>query len=633
MSDIVRNAYTAGALESVLCTHELLTRPSLPPNYHAENDALLTIAQHMADSPQTTLQKIVEVALKICWAGSAGISLVSEKTGDFYWPAIAGAWKPHIGRGTPRHFGPSGVVLDRNAAQLFTRPERCYPYLVPVAPTIEELLLTPFYVAGKVVGTMWVVAHDQDRKFNIGDLRLIESLGRCVAAIYPLSTTLDALLEHDHLMREVNESLILSSLRQHELTEQAHTAELFALKSEERLKTALEQSQSVAETLQSIFLPRSLPHDDKVRFDATYSAAEKDTLIGGDWLEAAHLPDGRYLISVGDVTGHGLNASIIAGRLRQAIIDYAFTNDDPVAVLSDANRILRFQHPDVYATAVVGFVDRDCIRLTYASAGHPPPLFATSHTVPAQELSLGGLLLGYGDELDAVSHSIEISPGSVLAFYTDGLTEFSRDISSAETALRAAVAEVVGDTSVAHPAAMIQKKVLGDAPSTDDIALLIVQFDAVNKAALRTGPTEFTKTLRFHSSDASAARTCRQEMMNYIKLFAADPEALFTAELILGECLANTVQHAPGPVEVHIDWSGQKPIVRVVDTGPGLIHLHPQGTQDMMNEHGRGLFLVRTLADDVSMASPNGSGTELRVVLPFFRTHALSALDARTVAD
>lgn len=624
MSDTLGNTYTAGALESVLCKHELLTRPSLPPDYHAENHALLTIAQHMADSPQTTLQKIVEVALEICRAGSAGISLISEKTGDFYWPAIAGAWKSNIGGGTPRHFGPSGVVLDRNAAQLFTRPERCFSYLVSVAPTIEEILLAPFYVADKAVGTLWVVAHDRNRKFDVGDLRLIESLGRCVAAIYPL-------LKQDHLMREVNESLVLSSLRQHELTEQAHTAELLALESELRLKTALKQSQGVAETLQSIFLPHSLPHDARVRFDAIYSAAEKDTLIGGDWLEAAHLPDERYLISVGDVTGHGLNASIIAGRLRQAITDYAFINDNPAVVLSKVNRILRFQHPNVYATAVVGFVDRDCTRLTYASAGHPAPLLATTNTEPAQELPLGGILLGYEDELDVVSHSIEISPGSVLAFYTDGITEFARDIDSAETALRAAVAEVVGDTSIARPAVMIHKKVLGDAPPTDDIALLIVQFDNVDKAALRTGPTEFTKTLRFDSSDASAARTCRREMMNYIRRFAANPEALFTAELILGELFANTVQHAPGLVEVRIDWSGEKPIVRVVDTGPGLIHLHSDEKQDMMNEHGRGLFLIRTLAEDVSMASPNASGTELRVVLPLFRDHARPELDASTV--
>src|SRR6476661_6672260 len=106
-------------LQSVLSTGELNARPFRPPDYETENRALLAIAQHMADSPQTTLQKLAEVAMQICAAGSAGVSLVSKETGDFYWPAIAGVWKPHIGGGTPRHFGPCGVVLDTNGGQLF----------------------------------------------------------------------------------------------------------------------------------------------------------------------------------------------------------------------------------------------------------------------------------------------------------------------------------------------------------------------------------------------------------------------------------------------------------------------------------------------------------------------------------
>src|SRR5580704_6578849 len=136
MTDSERTASVAPSLESVLSTDELNVRPSRPPDYETENRALLAIAQHMADSPRIILQKLVEVALEICRAGSAGVSLLSEESGDFYWPAVAGAWKPHIGRGPPRNFGPSGIVLDRNTVQLFTHPERYYPYLVPVSPPI-----------------------------------------------------------------------------------------------------------------------------------------------------------------------------------------------------------------------------------------------------------------------------------------------------------------------------------------------------------------------------------------------------------------------------------------------------------------------------------------------------------------
>jgi signal transduction histidine kinase len=238
MTDPARTADAPVTLESVLTTEELKTRPSRPPDYQTESRALLELAQHMADSPRVILQKLAEVALDICHAGSAGVSLVSEESGDFYWPAIAGAWKPQIGGGTPRNFGPCGVVLDRNAVQLFAHPERYYRYLVPVSPPIAEALLTPFYVEGKAAGTVWVIAHDASRKFDAEDMRMIQSLGRFAVAAYPLCTAMDAQELQAHAMRDVNEALLLSSLRQHELTEKAQNAEAALREIEERLRLA-----------------------------------------------------------------------------------------------------------------------------------------------------------------------------------------------------------------------------------------------------------------------------------------------------------------------------------------------------------------------------------------------------------
>ena len=244
MSSSPGMSHRRASLDSILSTGELEMRTSRAPDYQTENRALLDIARHMADSPRTTLQKLAEVAMEICRAGSAGVSLLSPKNGDFYWPAIAGAWKPYIGGGTPRHFGPCGVVLDRNAAQLFTHPELYYPYLIPVSPPIEEALLTPFYVEGRAVGTLWVVSHESARKFDAEDKRLIESLGRLAAATYPLSAALDA-QEQSEALREVNEALLISSMRQQELTEKGATA---LRESEARLAMQLAATQQLQET-------------------------------------------------------------------------------------------------------------------------------------------------------------------------------------------------------------------------------------------------------------------------------------------------------------------------------------------------------------------------------------------------
>ncbi len=248
MNDPRRTAAIETSLESVLSTGELSARPSRPPDYETENRALLAIAQNMADSPRTALQKLAEVALEICGAGSAGVSLLSEESGDFYWPAIAGAWKPHIGGGTPRDFGPCGVVLDRNAVQLFTHPERYYPYLIPVSPPIAEALLTPFYVGGKAFGTVWVIAHDEARHFDAEDLRLIESLGRFAAAAWALRAALDAQKQQSASMRDMNEALLVSSVRQHELTDQAQKGEAALRESEERLASELTAMQRLQKT-------------------------------------------------------------------------------------------------------------------------------------------------------------------------------------------------------------------------------------------------------------------------------------------------------------------------------------------------------------------------------------------------
>ena len=237
----------SASLESVLITGELIARRPRPPDFEAENYALLEIAQHMGDSPGTTLQKLAEVALQVCRAGSAGVSLLSEETGDFYWPAIAGAWKPYIGGGTPRHFGPCGVVLDRNAPQLFTRPQRYYPYLLPVIPPLEEVLLSPFYVEGQLTGTVWVVSHDAARKFDSEDLRLIDSLGRFAAAACPLRAALADRERQSQALRDVNEGLLVSSVRQHELIEQIQQVDAALRDTEIQLELELAATQRLQE--------------------------------------------------------------------------------------------------------------------------------------------------------------------------------------------------------------------------------------------------------------------------------------------------------------------------------------------------------------------------------------------------
>jgi PAS domain S-box-containing protein len=383
-------------------------------------------------------------------------------------------------------------------------------------------------------------------------------------------------------------------------------------------RDAMERTQRVAETLQGVFLPEKLPHSEQVRMDAIYQPAQKDALVGGDWFHATHLPDGAYLLSIGDVAGHGLEASIIAGRLRYAISDFALKFRDPADLLECVNRILRFEYPETYATALVAFIDPACSRLDYATAGHQPPILACADgSTPL--LPFGGMPIGVEDSLDLETHGIAIRENDVLVLYTDGLTEFARDWEAAEVKLRSAAVRVVGDTTLARPASFVRDMVLGGAQTHDDAALLIAQFSKITDKTISFDPTILIKKWRFHSSDAYTARTSRMELATFIRRFALHQDDVFTAELILGEILANTVEHAPGLVEIQIDWTAEKPIVTVRDTGPGLDGLRAELPERVFDEGGRGLFLIKSLAESVTVSRLPGYGTELRVVLPLQR--------------
>jgi PAS domain S-box-containing protein len=187
-------------LDSIITTAELSQRPSRPPDYAAENRALIGLTQALAHPPHGVLQKLAETALTLCRAHSAGVSLLEPDGKRFFWPAVVGQWACHTGGGTPRDYGPCGTVLDRDAAQLVSHPERHFTLFASVSPLIEEALVTPFYVEGRAVGTVWIIAHDQSRKFDSEDLRVMTNLGKFAAAAY------QALRESEHRYRRLFET-------------------------------------------------------------------------------------------------------------------------------------------------------------------------------------------------------------------------------------------------------------------------------------------------------------------------------------------------------------------------------------------------------------------------------------------
>jgi len=256
-------------LESIISTAELRRRSTRAPNHVAENDALIALAEKMAASPNDVLQKLAETALNLCHAQTCGISLLGSDGAHFYWPALTGIWASHVGGSMPRGFSPCGTVLDRNAAQLMSHPERHFAYFAAVTPWINEVLLVPFYVEEKAVGTIWVIVHDQSHRFDSEDLRIMTNLGTFAAAAYQtLQHLKSAKLANEHLESEVQRR---SSALQH------LSMRLMRLQDEERRKIARNLHDSLGQYLTSIKLnleslhSSDLPNKDEVLASALHS--------------------------------------------------------------------------------------------------------------------------------------------------------------------------------------------------------------------------------------------------------------------------------------------------------------------------------------------------------------------------
>ena len=385
----------------------------------------------------------------------------------------------------------------------------------------------------------------------------------------------------------------------------------------EAQKQALERTKRVAEVLQYAFLPRALPQRSDLRIDALYESPEEDAFVGGDWYDAFELPDGRIGFSVGDVAGHGIEASIAVGKLRQTIFTLALRIDDPAEILAETNRILRMQDPGTFVTAIAGFVDVEKMTIRYACAGHPPPIVAYRKNVVEEAQPTGGALLGAVDEPSLRTNTIAIEPDAVVAIYTDGMTEFARDSIAGEATLMRAVASLVGNVTLARPARTLRNAVLGEAPARDDVAVLVFQFSPVDASKfVDERPPTTSKRWRFHASDARAAHVARLEVASYLRRVCGETEETFASELIVGELLANTVAHAPGLVELTVEFDDDSSVLTVRDSGPGLQRVRTSLPEDPLDERSRGLFLVHEMSAGVSVVPSASGGAELRVLLP-----------------
>ncbi|MBD1848966.1 ATP-binding protein [Leptolyngbya sp. ST-U4] len=172
-------------LNDILITEELFQRSPRLPNLQAENQAMRSLVQQMARDSESLMQILVETALELCQAGTAGISLL-ETTADgeetFRWNILAGTLAHYGGSTTSRNFSPCGVCLEQGTPVLFSHPERYFTYFQATNTPIVEGLVLPLIADSHIFGTIWIMSHDEQRHFDAEDVRVMTSLADFAAA-------------------------------------------------------------------------------------------------------------------------------------------------------------------------------------------------------------------------------------------------------------------------------------------------------------------------------------------------------------------------------------------------------------------------------------------------------------------
>ncbi|MFJ8823767.1 PP2C family protein-serine/threonine phosphatase [Streptomyces sp. NPDC102467] len=243
----------------------------------------------------------------------------------------------------------------------------------------------------------------------------------------------------------------------------------------------LERTRAWSRTVSDELLPERLPRVAGVQLAMRHRTGPRG---GGDWYDALPLPEGALGLAVGSVTGSGASAVAAMGRLRASLRAYAvMEGEDPVAVLSDLELLLRLTEPARSATALFAYCEPAQRKIVLAGAGHSPPLVIGERRTEFAETTLSAPL-GMLACWEAPSVEISPEPGETVLLYTDGLLHRTGDPMDRAFARLHAAAASVPKALRDDPGAIadhVLRTVLPDGldaiDSDEDVVLLAARFE------------------------------------------------------------------------------------------------------------------------------------------------------------
>jgi PAS domain S-box-containing protein len=361
---------------------------------------------------------------------------------------------------------------------------------------------------------------------------------------------------------------------------------------------AYAREHAIAMRFQEASLPGSLPAGvEGVRLSADYRPGHTESTIGGDWYDAFTTADGRLVITIGDVLGKGLDAAVTMAKLRQAMRSAAALVPEPLAMLTAAESAISEQTHETYATALAAVYDPASRALTFASAGHPGPAILRANGEVEDHFARGTLLGVRGQASRVMTVACEL--GSALVFFTDGLTEATRDLDEGYRRLHVALA----DPDVANApnrARAVVDHVLRGRAATDDVAVLVAEIGPRRLAGGRRSwrvPARVDEVARIRRAVREAAAPVAHDDR-------------FLLELAAGELVSNAVKYGTGPfVDVALRLAGGACVLEVENEGEPFERRAVDLAATRLDESGRGLAMLLALGFDVAVECRSGRCT------------------------
>jgi anti-sigma regulatory factor (Ser/Thr protein kinase)/putative methionine-R-sulfoxide reductase with GAF domain len=361
-----------------------------------------------------------------------------------------------------------------------------------------------------------------------------------------------------------------------------------------RLLNAVEREHRNAVMLQRSLLPRRFGAVLGVTVAARYLPARDE--VGGDWYDMIQLPHGQVGIVIGDVAGHGLAAATLMGQLRTALHAYALAGHGPGQTLQLVDHFAVSLEEEVMASAALAVLNPQKGVVTFASAGHLPPILVSADgQARVVEVPVAPPLGAFGFK-SCPEQELALGQGEIMLLYTDGLIE-RRGI-SLWSSIDTLVASITGVHNPEDACLMVMDRLVPQRGPADDVAVIAVQNDPV-PAVLELEMAAYPKTL---------ARV-RQALRRWLQAQAVEREVEIEIIIAVSEACANAIEHAYGPSRgsftVRAERRDGYVEVRVRDLGRW---------QPPRGEHrGRGLKIIEAAMDEVDVHAGNaGTAVTMR---------------------